>query len=218
MATRLQIYNNALLICKQRFLSSLTENIEPRRLLDQVWDSGGVRYCLEQGQWQFAMRTQMLDADPDIDTQFGFANAFDKPDDWVLTSAVCSDERFNTPLIRYNDETAYWFADITPIYVKFVSDDDAFGNDLSRWPNTFQSYVETYFASQIVGKLSSDAALAESIMKPRTGQLDTALLKARSRAAMTQATQFAAPGTWVVSRMGRRGYRNDRGNPGSLIG
>lgn len=218
MATRLQIYNNALQVLGQPFIASLTENTRSRRELDQAWDSGAPDYCLEQGQWQFALRTEKIEPDPDTDTQFGFANAFNKPIDWILTSALCSDERFDTPLLAYTDETDFWFADITPIYVKYVSNDDNYGNNLARWPTTFQDYVATYLAGKVCLSVGAGSEMLSALMKPKDGLLAIALTKARSRAAMTQPTRFAARGSWVNARNGRsNGYR-DRGNPGSLIG
>lgn len=218
--SRLQLYQDALLLCKERFLASLTEAVEARRLLDNVWNSDGVRYCLEQGQWQFAMRTVRIDFDPDITTQFGYRYAFGKPTDWVLTSALCSDERFTTPLTQYADETAYWTADLTPIYVKYVSDDNQFGLNLALWPASFSDYVAAYFAGQIVGKLGKDKETREEILAPRVGILDRAKLVAKNRAAMTQGTKYPATGSWVKARMGRRsgGPLGDGGSPGQLTG
>ena len=217
---RLQIYNDALMLCGEKFLASLTESGEPRRLLDNVWSSNGVRYCLEQGQWQFAMRTQEIDNDPDITTEFGYTYAFDKPSDWVLTSALCSDERFTTPLTQYRDETDYWVADITPIYVQYVSDDDQFGNDLSRWPSTFCDYVAAYFASKIIFRLSADDKMRMALLQPGHGILDRSKLIAKNRAAMTQGTRYPATGSWVHARAGRRrgGPLGDGGVGGSLTG
>ncbi len=40
---QLSLYNRALLIMGQRFLSDLSEEREPRRLLDQVWNDGAGR-------------------------------------------------------------------------------------------------------------------------------------------------------------------------------
>ena len=219
--TRLNIYNDALMLCGERFLASLTEDREPRRLLDQVWDSNGVNYCLEQGQWQFAMRTQQLDYDPDMEPPFGYQYAFEKPTDWILTSAVCTDGYFTTPLIRYADEMGYWFADLQTIYVKFVSNDANYGGSLAMWPSTFASYVSAYFASQIIGKLSGKEKSIVFLMgNPGDldgGELGRRLTVAKNRAMMTQATQFPAQGAWVRSRFGRRSNW-DRGNPGSLTG
>lgn len=214
--TRLNLYNDALLICGERFLSSLSEERKPRRLLDQVWDSDGVRFCLETGQWQFAMRAQQIYHDPDISPSFGYVHAFNKPDDWVNTSAVCSDERFNTPLLQYADELEYWYADIEPIYVKFVSDDDDYGGNLALWPASFAEYVSAYFASRVIMDLTSDKVKMDALLDPNKGILVTRKKTALNMAAMTRPTSFLAPGRWVSARWGNRG--NDRGNPGSLIG
>lgn len=219
MTTRLQLYNDALMLCGERFLASLTEEREPRRLLDQVWDSNGVRYCLEQGQWQFAMRTQEVDYDPSTEPPFGYRRAFNKPDDWVLTSALCSDAYFRTPLLAYADELEFWYADLDTIYVKFVSNDSDYGADLSIWPATFSDYAAAYFASKIIAKLTQDEKrIAFLLGAPGDidgGELGRRLKVAKSRAAMTQPTQFPAQGSWTRSRYGSRG---DRGNRNRLIG
>lgn len=220
---RLKLYNGALLLCGERALASLTEEREPRRLLDLVWDKGGVRYCLEQGEWQFAMRTQQIDADPDISPPFGYTNAFTKPDDWVSTCAVCSDERFRTPLLGYADELQNWFADITPIYVKFVSDDTDYGNNLAIWPNSFCDYAEAYFASQIIYKLNADKERVQTLFgRPgdtKGGELGRRRTIAVNRAAKTQPTLIPAQGSWNGARRGRyRGPMGDGGTNGSLIG
>jgi hypothetical protein len=204
----------------ERPIASLSEPVKARRSLDVVWDDNGVRYCLEQGQWQFAMRTERIDHDPDVSVEFGYQFAFNKPDDWVLTSAFCSDERFHCPLPLYHDETDFWYSDTDPVYVRYVSDDAAYGGDLSRWPSTFCDYVATYFASKTVLDISASRDILAEITRPRTGLLDRALLKAKNRAAMTQGAQRAAPGAWVMARAGNhgRGPFGDGGTSGSLIG
>jgi hypothetical protein len=137
MTTKLQLYNNALLLCGERALGSLTEEREPRRLLDQVYDTDGIKKCLEMGQWKFAMRTIQIDYDPDVSPTFGYQRAFDKPTDWVVTSSVCSDEYFRAPLLQYTDEAGYWYADLNTIYVRYVSDDAQYGKNIGSWPGSF---------------------------------------------------------------------------------
>ncbi len=151
---QLTLYNEALLYCGQRFLASLTENQESRRLLDQVWATNGVRACLEMGQWFFAMRTVMIDYDPSVEPSFGYRRAFAKPNDWVLTSAVCQDEFFTAPLTRYSDEAGYWYSELDTIYVKYVSSSVNYGLNFGLWPESFFQFVAAYFASKIVGSLS----------------------------------------------------------------
>lgn len=207
MTTQLNLYNDALLICGERFLASLTENREPRRLLDQVWSGGGVKHCLEQGQWFFAMNAIMIDFDPSIAPTFGYSCAFGKPDDWLSTSAVCSDEFFREPLTRYADEALFWYSDIQTIYVKYVSLLPNFGMNLNKWPESFNKYVAAYFASRIILKLSNSDAQTEKIEK----MADQLLKEAKGASAMTQPTKFPAPGNWTRSRM-RNGMNRDGGN------
>lgn len=220
MATdRLKIYNGALLICSEQQLASITENREPRHLLDLVWNDGGVRYCLEQAQWHFAMRATRLDYNPSIEPDWGFRRAFDKPTDWVNTSGVFQDEFLQTPLTMYADEVSYWFADLDQIFVKYVSDDSLFGMDFGKWPASFTDYVKSYFASRVVHRLPGGADHIERITHPRTGVMARNLLIAKNKAAMTQPATFPQRGTWAAARhRGMSGFRRDGGNTNSLIG
>lgn len=212
MTTRLQLYNDALLLCGERSLASLSEAREPRYLLDQVWDNGGVGACLERGQWKFAKRTTRIDYDPSITPDYGYRRAFVKPTDWKLTSAVCSDEYFNTPLLQYTDEAGYWYCDLDVIYVQYISDHASYGGDLSTWPASFTDYAASYFAKKIVKTLTSDDATRREVYEIEKNNL----LLARSSDAMAGPTQFPAPGNWVNSRQGRT--RRDRGSRNNLIG
>jgi hypothetical protein len=215
---RLKIYNGALLICKERSLASLTENREPRRLLDDVWNDGGVRYCLEQGQWAFAIRASQLDYTPSVAPTWGFRRAFTKPSDWIDTSAVCSDPYFKAPLLEYADEVGYWFCDIDQIYVKYVSDDNNYGNNLANWPVSFTEYVKTHFAGKIVHKVTQDEKLIDRITHPKHGLEAVARLNAKNRDAMGRPTTFPSRGRWASARYGRNAGYRDQGNPSSLIG
>lgn len=195
--SRLTLYNNALLMAGERPLASLTENREPRRLLDQVWDTGGVRKCLEQGQWKFAMRTIQIDYDPSVTPGFGYSRAFTKPTDWVLTSSVCLDEYFRTPLLDYFDEAGYWYAEQDTIYVRYVSDDDQYGLNLGRWPGSFEDFVAAFFSERVVYKLStSDDALTKA-----TKRLERLKKLALNKDAMADPTKMLPAGRWVRSRL-----------------
>lgn len=224
MADRLGIYNGALLLCKTRSIASLTVNEEGRRLLDQVWADGGVRYCLERGQWRFAMRDQQIYHDPSIDPAWGYRYAFAKPDDWLVTSAVCQDEFFRIPLLQYTDQASWWFAAIDPIYVRFVSSHADYGGNLAKWPATFTQYVEAYFASCIVGKIASDDSTRTFLLgapgRVEQGELHKRLVTAKNRDSMDEPTKYPAQGTWSRARQRwrRGGPMGDGGNPGSLIG
>lgn len=214
MTTQLTVYNNSLLLCGERFLASLTEEREPRRLLDQAWDGGGgVKTCLEMGQWNFAMRTVQIDYDTSIEPDFGYTRAFEKPSDWVLTSSLCQDEYFKVPLLQFEDEAGYWYAELDTLYVRYVSNAVTYGLDLNKWPESFREVVEAYFAKRIVRKLTGSQEKEDAAEK----HLKKTLSLAKSRAAMAGPTRFAPPGSWSRSRAGYN--RNDRSNnSGNLIG
>lgn len=213
MATKLQLYNTACRYCSERKIT-LTQDTKARRLLDDVWDQGGVDNCLEMGQWKFAMKAVRIDNDPSVDREFGYTYAFEIPEDWVVTSTICSDEYFDIPLTRYAPENGYWYADIDILYVKYVSNADDYGNDLSIWPNTFMNFVAAYFANEIVDDLTSNELTISRV----ADRLKKNKLSAKNKDAMGGPTLFSPPGQWASSRGRLRGINRDRGNRGRLIG
>jgi len=202
-ATKLGLYNGALQILGERKLASLTENREPRRLLDDAYGDGStnkaVRRCLEMAQWSFATRSVQFDYSPSVTPSFGHRYAFDHPADFVRTVAVCADEYFTAPLLQYVDERHYWYASQQTIYVKYVSNHATYGADLSLWPESFVEMVEAYLAMKIAKSLSQGddkvrlaSALWEGYKKD-----------ARSIDAMNKPTSFPPAGSWVRARRGR---------------
>jgi len=205
MTTRLNLYNDALLECGERDLASLSENRESRRLLDRVWDSGAVRFCLSRGQWKFAKRTVMLAPETGFESSFGYANAYTIPDDFVRTIGVWSDEYLTVPLLQYTTEGGKWLTDVSPIYVAYVSDDAAYGGDLSNWPEDFATAVSLYLASKIILKLTQSVEGE----KFKMAKCERAFRDAAGSDAMESPTLFPPSGSWVSARAG--GIMRDRG-------
>lgn len=219
--SRLSLYNDALLMAGERALATLSDDAESRRLLDQIWNNNGVDACLEEAQWAFAMRTIRIDYDPGIQPSYGYNRSFDKPTDWILTSAVCSDEFFRMPLLRYVDEAGFWFSDLDTIYVRYVSNDSNYGGNMALWPRTFTDFVAAHFASKIILKITNDEDRLKMFINPQNPEHSVrgrALLNAKSRSAMAGPTTMSATGNWSLAR--QRGVsRRDGGNTsGSLIG
>lgn len=212
MTTQISLYNNALILLGERTLSGLTEAREPRRLLDTVWARPATKDCLEQGQWNFAMRSVEINSSPSVSPSFGYTYAFDRPTDLVRTCAVCSDEYFEVPLLRYQTEGAYWFADIDPLYVRYVSNDASYGLDLAGWPGNFCRFVEAYLAEAICERVTGDKEVWARVRKALTDNKTLAL----ATDAMEQPTEIPPPGSWVRSR--GRGNAGDRGRRNQLIG
>ncbi len=214
MATKLGLFNKALLELGHRPLSDTGEaRVEGRTLVD-VYD-GVVAECLSSGSWNFAMETIKATADTGVEPAFGFKEVFAKPDDWVRTYGVSADEYFAFPLTEYYDDSTFWSADQSPIYVRYVSNDTGLGNDLSRWPALFERYVTLELASRICYKITQSMDLRGAIEQLRDG----AKRKALNKDAMDDAQpRFAPESSWNRSRAGRSGRSRDRGNRGSLTG
>lgn len=202
MASKLAVYNGALRLCKERRLAALTDSIESRRLLDDAYGDGStvgaVAACLQMGQWTFATRAARVEYDASIDPDFGYIYAFGQPSDVVRVTAVCEDEYYQQPLLKYVDERGYWYAAIDTIYVKYVSSHASYGADLSLWPESFAKLVEAYLAKEIVGSLTADEKIFARVWKI----YEAMEKKARGLDAMNKPTVFAPVGSWTRSRHG----------------
>lgn len=205
---KLGLYNGALRLCGERILASVSENREPRRLLDNEYD-GALKYCLEKGLWLFATRTVRLESDPDYAPEFGYQYVFLKPEDYVNTAAVCQDEYFDVPLTRYEDEGQVWVADVDPLYVRYISNDVEYGMNLNKWPESFVQFVQAYLASQIVVALTHSDSKANAVEKRLKDAVKTAL----ARDAMKQPVRFLPQNNWSRARAssnnGERAIRNE---------
>jgi hypothetical protein len=204
MTTKLSIACGALRLLNETQLTQneLTNNTrEPARLFNAIWADGGVRACLEAGQWRFAKRSVRLDAspsiEPDADFEGGFPYAFEKPDDFVRLMGMWSDGGMREPLEDYREESGLWVASIETIFVAYVSDDAEFGGDLSLWPENFKKFVHAHFAGEMAGPMTSQG---KEMLQLRSMLLRTAV----SVDAMADPTKYAPVGSWVSSRRGGR--------------
>lgn len=204
-ASKLTIYNGALRILGERKLSSLSEGREPRRLLDDVWDNEGISTCLELGQWNFAIRSAQFDYDPSYSSPFGYQRQFAKPDDFVRTAGVCSDEYFRSPVVHYRDEAGFWFADHDTLFIRYVSDDEDYGLNYELWPHNFTRMVEAWFAVQIK-QIASD-----SVQEAAERAFSDWQRKAKMTDALESPAQFKPYGSWVRARMSSYKDRTPRG-------
>jgi len=203
--TRLSLYNGALRELGERLLGSITENREPRRMLDAAWDDNAVQRALEAGDWLFATRSMRYDYSPSVEPEWGFRRAFNKPDDFARTSAVAGDEYFRLPLTdrEYNDEAGYWFADLDTIYVKYVSNDAGYGLAMARWPQAFVRYLEAMLAREIAMPLKQN----RQALVDMESLMDKRLIEAKSQNALASGAKMLPRGGWVQSRVGRGHHR-----------
>lgn len=210
MTDRISLYNKALLYCSEPPLASLEAANVSRRVLDAVWDDGAVRKILEEGLWNSALRTLEIAYEPGIEPPFGHRRAFVQPDDLVRVNALCADPFLRQPLLQYLDEAGYWYADITTLYVSYVSDDPAFGGDLAGWSPSLAEAGARWIASVAAHGFNK----AETQIQRMEAMAEHAFSVARNRDAMNQPTRFAPPGSWTRARSGLSG-RYDRAGAAS---
>lgn len=204
---KLAIYNDALSHLGERALSALTENREPRRLLDGVWDFNAIDRALQKGQWKWALRAVALTYSPSVEPSFGYTYAFNQPTDMLRLSYMCEDERYHFPLLQYMDAGGYWFSDLDTLYIQYVSNDASFGNDMSLWTDAFCEYFACHMAVKIAPRLTQAASRIDELMKLEA----KLLLKAKSLDAMADPAKELPMSSWEGSRYGSRGGRNDGG-------
>lgn len=196
--TQERLYNGALRLLGERKISLAEERLA-RRLLDDVWDEDAIKFCLEMGQWQFATRTVRLEVSPNVSPDWGYAFAFELPDDYIRTTKIASDEYFYNVMTQFSQEAGFLFADITEIYLGYVSNDDAYGRDLGRWPLTFSKFVQAYLAFEVSNRLTGVKVDMGRIEK----EYEKRLTKAQAIDGVNRPTVFPDRGSWNDSRHGR---------------
>ena len=200
MADKLSVFNSSLRLIKQRKLETLTDAELPRYELDAEYDAA-IAYVLEMGLWNFAMRTVAIDEDVSVDPAFGYNYAFEKPSDWVRTSIIAPNPRMFPRMgaNEYLDESGYWSANTTPIYVSYVSNGASYGLNLSAWPATFTRAVEFELAYRISPTITSFTDKDSERLELRKHR---ALKNAASKDALNQAPTERQPGRLTQSRRG----------------
>lgn len=208
MATdQLKLYNGALRHVGENALKNLSEARGPRFLLDGVWADDAIRYCLEQGQWQFATRTVKLYASTDIEPDFGYRYAFPKPEDYVRTCAISNNEFFSDSMTQYSDEAGFFFADLDEIYVKYVSDDQDYGRNMALWPESFVRYVQAYLAWEVTPRITNSKTSRDEMQK----LMEKLLSGAQAKDGVNRPTTFPSRGMWATARQGLfRPYNRER--------
>jgi hypothetical protein len=197
-ASKISIYNAALGHLGERKLSSLTENREPRRVLDDYY-ADIIGLCLEKHPWKFAVRHSEISASASVTPDFGFNNAFAKPDDWIRSIKFSADSTFSGSPLRMSEELDYWYADCDPLYVMYVSNSATLGGmRLGKWSEAFEEYVTLRLAMAIAPRITGNKADIDLLMKRAKRAFNEAVAVDRSGSSPEE----PPVGTWAQSRSG----------------
>jgi hypothetical protein len=203
MTDKLTLYNEALGHLKERRLSVLTENREARRVLDDFWNTVPL-YCLEQGLFRFSKRVVQIDTSTTTVPAFGYNNAFTVPDDWMRTVVISTSPDLDPPLLQYAEETGYWYANATPLYVSYISSDPLYGMNLGAWPQSFADYVALRLARMACKRITG----SDDLLKGREGLInieDKARRVTKANDAMNDPPGMPPVPFWARARRGAFG-------------
>ncbi len=199
MSDKLSIFNTALGYLRERKIASLSESSEARRVMDTYW-TDAVAYCLEQGYWKFALKTEQIYSNSGYSQPFGYTYQFTIPTDWVRTYQMSASDIFVTSLTDEQciEEAGYWYAYVDPIYVRYISNASDYGNNISLWSASFADYVASRLAKQAAPRLTDNGDL----IKWTEDQEKKARIRAKANDAMNGNPAFAHIGSWAKSRRG----------------
>ena len=203
--SKLEIYQRAILHCGQTPVTTLVENTEARRLCDLHYEPL-LRGLMEAGFWTHAMRTVKLSANTGVPPVAGFAHAHDLPADFVRKYVVSASDTLEPPLDGFGNghayliEAGYLWSGATPLYLRYTSNDPAYGLDLARWPERLAEAAATELAWRIAPKLTGSGDLRYRLMALK----QMALGRANTFEALQQPPQRTRAGHWVTTRFSNR--------------
>jgi hypothetical protein len=206
------LYNGALRRIGERKLSLVTDNVPQRHHLDTIWDEDPIQYMLEKYIWTFALKTVEWNYNSAIEPDFGHQYAFDKPSDYVRLASISTDEYLQNPLRQYEVDGNYFYCDWQTFYLKYVSNDAAYGFDYSLWPKSFENMVAIYMAKELVPALNKSKADKEMLDK----EMKEVLMEAKNVDYMEIPTRFPPQSSWARSR--RYGRHNQDSRRGPVFG
>lgn len=204
MADKLSVYNRALQHLGEARLAALTDLRSGRRELDAAWDEA-LKFMLEQGMWNFGSRAVSLSPDTTVTPQFGYTYAFILPDDWVRTVKISDNERFNPTLPDFEMYQGYILADVTIVYLLYVSKGLAYGADPGKWNPAFAEGLAMELAYRTGATIAGKTQAELNDMKKHAAGAET---DARGKDAVNQAMSRLPPGRLSRSRAGSRGGIN----------
>jgi hypothetical protein len=204
MATKLAIYNEALRAIGDLRLSSLTDDVEARYVLDDAWGDC-VEFVFTEGLWNFATKTVVINADPGGAPIPGFTFRFDKPAAWLRTIVVSPNSLFTDEAV-FRDEGNKLYANFDVLYLRYISSEYSGEENVPNWPPAFARLIACCLAKECAERLSGSSSKGEVL----AAEYSRALASAKNKDALDQAKIFLGPGSWVRSMRGSSLTR-DRG-------
>jgi hypothetical protein len=211
MATKLEIWKQALVHLEKAAITTLTDDVEATYVFANAW-GGAVEEAFNSGDWNFAKASIALSPNAAATPALGWAHAFDYPQGWLRTLVVSDTSDFAT-FHDYADEGGRLHAQTPALYLRFISDVNAADDKVVTWPTMFWRYVALKLAFDTCGKLTSGDTLEEKLRQ----RMERALVQAKNIDARNENNKLIQPGSWLRARRSSGvGGRHDGG--ATLVG
>lgn len=218
MATKLDIWNKALLFLGQSALTSEADNEERRFILERAWPLV-IDDALARGDWRFATKTVELAEDEAATASPGFFAVFPLPSDWVRTIAISFTELFDE--YSYDFDRGYqeyilegqaYHSKESSFFLRYISRDYLTDDNVQNYPPTYVEYLASQLAYVTCDLITQSTTLRQLLER----ETDNRLRKAKSNDARNVKETQIRPGKWIKSRLS--GGRFGRGGPSDLPG
>lgn len=206
MATQLGLYQKACNHLGAERVASLTEDVKARYDLDAVYDDclAGV---LEKANWKCALRTSSLTYDTAVTPAFGKPYAIAQPSDFVRLANFNTSDFFgiDTELNDFDEEGGVWYCNVQTVYVRYVSNDAAYGLNIAAWPQRLADYAGMDLALRSAIPITKDRGDRNDLM----ALSERKLAECKTLDAIGDPVKRRPSGVLVTSRLAGRGRRID---------
>jgi hypothetical protein len=209
LSTKLDVYNQTLLTIGSRSIATLSDNRVERRTLDAVY-APSLAFMLEAAMWPFAARSIEIDASDTVESNFGWEYVFEKPDDYVRLIKISDNENMSITLEPFDEESDYFLANATPLYIQYVSNDVNYGGDPGKWPETFATALSDEMAFRAAPQITHTPQNTRDFLL-RNKRLS--LINAKTKASVNQSVSRMPQGRLVTSRGGGGRVNGQRRTP-----
>ena len=198
-ATKLEIFNRALILIGSRTMVADDEDSREGNALNAIWDMVR-RELMESHDWNFALRRDTLTHNTFTDPDWAWEYGFDLPIDYRKMLRISHDINYQ-PEIPYMLkrgtvlETPTLNANFTPIYIEYISNE----TDVTKFPALIGYVLAVKLAIEVANLLTEDKGKLDRLEARYT----EALMKAKSEDALPDGQKFIQPVGWQYARRGR---------------
>lgn len=210
MASKLDVWKQALVHLEKDTNITLSSTVEARYVFDAAW-AGVVAQAFNEGDWNFAKKSVALVINGSETAATGWTYVFSYPADYERTIAVSPVPDFRQEFFDYIDQGGFIHTNTNVLYLRYISDARQADDQVSTWPTMFWRYVAVKLAHESCGKLTSGSTLGDKLEKMEK----KALRQAKSVDARNQPNAQVPTGSWLRSR---KGYGGGSGLGGTVVG